>query len=253
MTEASKSIVIICEGPADRRTACDLADRVLSASVDWMVPELLDSFRQWRGLQRSEPFLAWKQVHTRADEANIRINGFFKGEQGAQDAFVARRALTLLTVQGERGIDAVLLIRDSDGHAQERRKGLEQARADVNGLGPILIGVAHTKRECWALAGFAPANDQERERLEELRKELGFDPCTQAQELTAEHPGAKRDAKRVLSILTGDDLDRELTGWKEAPLQQLEERGEETGLVAFIQELRAKLVPLWTGRTGPES
>lgn len=235
----------------DQRTACGIADRVLCGSVDWIVPEMLDAFRQWRGLTRGEPFLAWKQVHTRARDANIRINGYFEGESGAPDAFITRRALALLTAKGERDIDAVLLLRDSDNDA-ERRKGLDQGRAGVDGLGPILIGVAHTKRECWALAGFMPLDEAERERLDALRQELGFDPCAQAQELTAEHPGAKRDAKRVLSLLTGEDFEREATCWKEAPLQQLEERGEAAGLAAFIRELRLKLVPLWTGHSPPE-
>jgi hypothetical protein len=255
MTEASRSIVIICEGPADQRTACVLADRVLSDSVEWMVPEMLDSFRQWRGLRRSEPFLAWKHVHTRAREAGIRTNGFFEGEPGDQDAFAARRALALLTVEGERGIDAVLLIRDSDGHAEERRRGLEQGRHGRDGLGPILIGVAHTKRECWVLAGFTPLDQVERDRVEKLREELGFDPCAHAEELTAEHPGAKRDAKRVLSFLTGEDVSRE-AAWireamcmKESSLAQLEERGRATGLAEFLQEIRERLVPLWTGHT----
>jgi hypothetical protein len=257
MTEASRSVVIICEAPADQRTACALADRLLSAAVDWMVPEMLDVFRQWRGLRRSEPFLAWKHVHTRAREAGIRTNGFFEGEPGAQDAFAARRALALLTVEGERGIDAVLLIRDSDGHAEERHRGLEQGRQGVDGLGPILIGVAHTKRECWVLAGFTPVDEEERARVERLRQELGFDPCAHAEGLTAEHPGAKRDAKRVLSYLMGGDegVDREAV-WmrevicmKESSLAQLEERGKATGLAEFIQEIRARLVPLWTGHS----
>jgi hypothetical protein len=188
MTEASRSIVIICEAPADQGTACALADRVLSDAVDWMVPEMLEAFRQWRGLRRSEPFLAWKHVHTRAREAGIRTNGFFEGEPG----------------------------------------------------------------------GFTPLDEEERARAERLRQELGFDPCAHAEGLTAEHPGAKRDAKRVLSYLTGGDeeVDREAT-WmrevicmKESSLAQLEERGQATGLAEFIQEIRAKLVPLWTGHSG---
>jgi hypothetical protein len=217
-----------------------------------MVPEMLDALRQWRGLKRSEPFLAWKHVHARAKEANIRTQGHFEGEPGAQDAFAARRALALLTIAGERAIDAVLLIRDSDGHLEERRRGLEQGRTGVDGLGPILIGVAHTKRECWALAGFTAANEEDRARADSLRQELGFDPCTHAQELTAEHPGAKRDAKRVLSLLTQDDVDREVRDWTAVPLQQLEERGQHTGLAEFIREIRSRLVPLWTGHTPPK-
>jgi hypothetical protein len=47
--------------------------------------------------------------------------------------------------------------------------------------------------------------------------------------------------------LTGDDYEREATCWEKAPLEQFEERGEKTGLAAFIREVRKKLVPLWTG------
>ena len=250
MSEASRSIVIICEGPGDHRTVPGITDRVLSASVDWMVPEMLAAYREWRGLKRNQPFLAWKQIHTIADEAGIRINGFFNGEPGAPDAFVARRALALLKVVGEDPIDAVVLVRDSDTD-KGRLKGLEQARAEVkNPNRPILIGVAHTKRECWVLAGFTPLDETEKAQLDALKQELGFDPCLHAEELTAQQDGAKRDAKRVLSLLTASSIDRESACVKECSLQQLEARGQNTGLAAFIQEIRTKLVPLWTGRAG---
>jgi hypothetical protein len=247
MADGVLSIVVICEARADQQTACDIADRVLSQAVDWMPPEMLAHFRQWRGLKKSEPFLAWKNVHTLAREANIRINGHFDGQPGAHDAFVARRAMALLTTQAERGIDAVVLLRDSDMD-EGRREGLEQARVQTSGLGPILVGVAHSKRECWVLAGFDAANADEQARLATLRRELGFDPCLHAEELTATSPGAKREAKRVLSELTQGDYQREVVCWTQAPLEQLEARGAETGLASFIQEVREHLVPLWTGR-----
>lgn len=247
MADASFSIVVICEAEADQRTACAIADRVLLQNVGWLEPELLDTLRQWRGLTKCESFLAWKNVHARANATHVRINGHFGGEPGAQDAFVARRALALLTTHGERGIDAVLLLRDSDMES-DRRKGLEQARAQMSGLGPILIGFAHPKRESWVLAGFDATNEMEHERLEELRQELGFDPRIHAEKLTASHPGSKRDAKRVLNSLTGGEYSREVLCWTEAPLEQLEARGGTTGLTDFIRELKERLVPLWTGR-----
>lgn len=248
MSEASRSIVLICEGPADHRSVPAIVDRVLSESVDWMAPEVLGSFREWRGLKRHEPFLAWKNVHHLARDANIRINGFFQGEQGAHDAFAARRALALLKVTGDDPIDAVILVRDSDNDRKERAKGLAQASAEVSTLGPILIGVAHTKRECWVLAGFTPLSVEEKAQLQALKQELGFDPCAQAEELTAQEDGAKRDAKRVLSLLTGASVEREMDCLNQSPLSLLEGRSQHTGLAAFIQEVRAKLVPLWTGR-----
>lgn len=246
MSDAARSIVVICEGPADLRTACTLADRVLSQRVDWMQPEMLDHFRQWRGLRKSEPYLAWKKVHTLADEARIRVNGHFGGEPGAPDAFIARRALALLIVKGEPDIDAVLMLRDSDTDLQ-RRKGLEQARIHTPGISPIVIGFAHSERECWVLAGFKAMNDEERSQLDDLRRDLGFDPCLHAEKLDATSPGAKREAKQVLSRLTQDDYPREALCWTETPLDELEQRGAHTGLAEFIREVRERLVPVWTG------
>ncbi|MBZ4413904.1 hypothetical protein K8640_37345 [Myxococcus sp. XM-1-1-1] len=226
-------------------------DRMLRESIDWMEPEVLAELREWRGQTRGESYLPWKEVHTRAKAANIRINGHFNGEPGAHDAFVARRALALLRGYGDAPIHAVVLVRDSDNDEAQRRKGLEQARAEVSSLGPILIGIAHTKRECWVLAGFTPETDDEKARHQELRQELGFDPCLRAEELTAQQDGAKRDAKRVLKLLTHGVVDREHLSMMQATIQQLEERGRGTGLSTFLSEVREKLVPLWTGAPPP--
>lgn len=242
MTDAAHSIVVICEGPTDQRTARALAERVLCQAVDWMEPEVLEHLIQWRGLRKNEPYFAWRQSNALAQANNVRTNGRF---DDAPDAFMARRALAVLTILGERDFDAVLLLRDSDADTQ-RRQGLEQARAQTSGLGPIVIGVAHAKRECWVLAGFIAANDEEQSRLDVCRQELGFDPCLQAEQLTAATPGAKRDAKRVLGELTQEDYPREAACWTDTPLDQLEERGQATGLADFFREVRERLVPVWT-------
>jgi hypothetical protein len=247
MADASFSIAVICEDAPDQRTACGIADLVLSQEVDWLGP-VRDSLRAWRGLRKSEPFLTWASARRLANEANIRTHGSFDGELGHQDALATRRALQLLKVNGEGPINAVLLIRDSDNQL-DRHEGLNQARAQASGLGPIVIGLAHTKRECWVLAGFIATDDKERSRLDELRQELGFHPCLRADQLTASGDNDKRSAKRVLKILTDSDYIREETCWTAAPLDQLKERGEHSGLRDFIQEVSTHLVPLFTGRS----
>ena len=35
------SIAVVCEGPADRRTGCDIADRVVCEEVRWIEEEIL--------------------------------------------------------------------------------------------------------------------------------------------------------------------------------------------------------------------
>lgn len=246
MPEATKSIVVICEGPADRRTACELADRVLYQAIDWFSPDLLDAFRHWRGLRANDEFLAWKDVSSFAQKANVKIHGHFDGFPGEPDAWMARRALALVTKDAGKGFDAVMLIRDSDGN-QARREGLEQARKSSLPF-PVVIGVAHSKRESWFLAGFEARDEAERGRLDALKRELGFDPTERAHELNARAPGAKRDAKRVLDTLLGGDRERESMCWTESNLELFEARGKETGLAEFLDEIRERLVPLWNGR-----
>ncbi len=58
----SLSLAIACETPADQRTGCDLADRVVCEAIGWIEPEHLDHLRGWRGLSTSEPCLFWRDV-----------------------------------------------------------------------------------------------------------------------------------------------------------------------------------------------
>jgi hypothetical protein len=97
--------------------------------------------------------------------------------------------------------EAILLIRDDDRDT-ERRRGFEQARTDARLDIPVVIGFASTKRECWVLAGFDPRDEDETRSLDELRRELGFDPRTQAENLTAHRDHHELSAKPVLAALT---------------------------------------------------
>lgn len=239
-------LVVVCEADADRRTATGLADRVLCHEIEWLDPESLDLHRRWQGLKERSPYLEWRRTATLARERGLRPHGHFDGRPGAPDAYAARRALLLLAMETKIP-DAVLLIRDSDGE-MERRTGLEQARAERAWPFPVILGLAHPKRECWVLAGFEPRNDAERERLANARRSLGFDPRSNAQRLLASQPGALSDAKRVLSDLTLGSFDREAACWMECDLRVLRELGEATGLTAYLDEILERLVPIFAGR-----
>jgi hypothetical protein len=140
-------------------------------------------------------------------------------------------------------LDAVLLIRDDDRRT-ERLQGLERARRESTLAVPIVIGLAHPKRECWILAGFLAGNSDEERRLEELRQNLGFYPCVQAHQLTAKHDHDKRSAKRALAHLIGQGAEREAQ-CLQTDVRLLEQRGQETGLTAFLSEVRSRLLPLF--------
>lgn len=245
-------LVVVCEADADRRTACGLADRVLCQEVPWIEPASLADHRSWRGLEAGTTYLKWSQAGNLFRKSGLKAHGHFDGRPGAPDALAARRVLLLLR-KAELIPDAVVLVRDSDGDAR-RQSGLEQARAEwassvpPEESFPIVIGLAHPKREAWVLAGFEPQDKEEGERLLALRRELGFDPRLRAHQLLASETGALHDAKRVLAVLIGSRAEREEICWTECRLELLEERGDESGLTAYAREVRERLVPLFSGR-----
>jgi hypothetical protein len=243
---AAFSFAVVCEAPADMRLVAGLADRVLCQEVDWIDPENLDLHRHWRGLKLEDDLLEWHWVGRLAREQNLRAHGHFGGEPGALEAAAARKALLLLA-RSAHPPDAVVLARDTDGKP-ERRRGLEQARANSTWPFKVILAVAHTKRECWVMAGFDPRSEVEEQALAGIRREIGFDPRFKAESLTAAEPQAPRNAKRVLDRLLAGNQDREEHCWAASDLQILKERGRHSGLADYLEEARERLVPLFTAR-----
>ncbi len=239
--------VVICEAAADFRTATGLVERAVADGVDWIEAGQTEHFFRWQGEDHQYPFWLWPKIDDRARQAGIRVQGHFDDEPGAADARIARRALNYLRSVRQDGqqIDGILLIRDDDGD-RDRGVGLEQARKAVPDLSDrIVIGLAHHKRECWVLGGFVPVDERETTLVAELRKQLSFDPIIESHRLTAKADHEVRSAKRVLGRLTGDDWDRQAACWEQTPLVTLRERGEASGLAAFLAEVEGRLVPLF--------
>lgn len=145
------------------------------------------------------------------------------------------------------------MIRDTD--ADEDRHGdagLHQARAAIQPALtncprpiPVVGGVAHTMRECWALAGFDPEPGDEEEALAAERQRLGCDPRVESESLTAtKDDQAVRNPKRVHAALIGS-AEREARCLSRVDI--LGARGRANGLTAFIAELRSLLIPALFG------
>lgn len=234
--------VVVCEATVDFVISTELADRVICDRIDWIDAEMIDAHRQYDGLSQDQRFLTWFNVKDLARETGIRVRGFIEGQQAELDARQAQRAIRIIEAKWPE-VAGILLIRDDDG-LTNRRRGLEQARNESSLSQRIVIGLAHTKRECWVLAGFEPADDEELSLLAEVRQELGFDPRLQAHQLTAKHDHDKKSAKGVLHNLIRGDHDREAACWRTTALTVLKERGRETGLAQFLEEVETRLVPV---------
>jgi hypothetical protein len=178
---AAYTFAVVCEAAADLRLAADLADRILCQEVKWIDPENLDLYRQWRGLELTDSNLEWHWVYRLAKKQNLRAHGHFRGEPGVLDAALTRKAL-LLFAKSRHPPDAIILSCDTDDK-EERRRGLEQARSASQWPFAIILAVAHTKRECWVLAGSILALSQRRVCLLSSDVSLGSIPACRLRSL----------------------------------------------------------------------
>ena len=237
------SLAVVCEGPADERTGCGLAERVFCDKVTSVAPQ---SFKDcWRGVDTVRKCVFWRELKGIARLKGIRLpHGHFEGEPAKSDAAAARRALRVL-MAADAPPQAVVLLRDEDRDGQ-RRQGLEQARREARLAVAVVVGVANPMRESWVLAGFDPQNDGEQSRLKSLCRELGLDPREKSHLLRARHDADKNSPKRVLRVLTDGYLGREESCWQDTALDTLRRRGKENGLADYLNEVENDLVPLFS-------
>jgi hypothetical protein len=249
--------VVIVESSADARTSTRLADRILVEKIDWLEPEMLQHLFQWSGLEAGTENSCWKNINQIIDNFQQSL-GFRPprylghGKDGAlkADGAAAIKILNLVRfIQKTRQIKAVLLIRDLDNQPQ-RREGIEQARSEQIERQPkleIIIGTADRMREAWVLNGFIPSNQQEKQILQEITTELTFNPCEESHRLRSNsltEPDRIRNPKVVVEKLTGGKMEREKQCWEETPLEYLREKGDRTGLTAYIKEIEERLIPI---------
>lgn len=233
-------LAVVCEAPADREIATGLADRVLSREVDWIDSDSLDLHRRWQGLEPGSSHLEWHWIRNLMRQFGNEVPHGHGGFDGKLNAHEARRALLLLV---RANPDAVVLLRDTDGD-DRRRQDFGQVRESYPWPFRVILGLAHSKRECWVLAGFQPQTPAEKKALARLRQELGFDPCAKAEGLDSSSAGSRRDARRVLTALI-QSPDRERACWADADLGSLATRGRGTGLAEYLEEVRTRLAPLF--------
>ncbi|HEX2688715.1 MAG TPA: hypothetical protein VHN14_18965 [Kofleriaceae bacterium] len=238
-----------------------LIDHVLREHAPW-ISDVLDvapeGIRTWIGDGEGHDFFDLHRISAYARQHLARVpQGHFNGQPGAPGALMARTTFSIARALskslGSEAIDGVVLVWDMDGHATDRKLGLDQARAEAQKLVPfrILLGCPDRMREAWVLAGFDPQSQDERDRLDHERQQLGFHPCAEAHLLTAADELAKRSAKRVLAVLTGGAWEREAQCWSQSALATLRERGMHSGLVKFLAEIEERLVPLSAAAPAP--
>jgi len=241
-------LVMFCEADADFRLASGLFDRVhCEHGPDWVAAaaETPEATRTWHASPEGRDYFSLRKLNDYAAHFRVRAQrGHFEGKPGAVNAAMARKAFDIAgalhkIAASDAPLEAVVLIGDADQAPDERRQGFVQAKASAKHHPfAIACGLPDPAREAWILAGFEPDNDDEREALRSLHAELQLSPQRDAVKLRDKQPGALRDIKRVATRLTNGDHDREARCWKDPSLDVLRKHGAETGLAAFLDELR---------------
>jgi hypothetical protein len=72
-------------------------------------------------------------------------------------------------------------------------------------------------------------------------------PCQEAHRLDAKKEHARKSPKRVLDTLTSGVREREGRCWTATSLTVMSERGQHSGLAAFLNEVKTLLLPRLTG------
>ncbi len=245
-SESAFFFAVVSEAESDQQIAGRLAERVLVEQIDWLDFDNLAELCRWGGFDEGDAYLTWSGIEGVAKRPKLVVHGRYAG------AFDERRArLALLLFNGlERRPDAVLFVRDTDNVA-ERVPSLERAR-EYPWPFAVVLATPHTKRECWVLNGFEPTNAEEEAALARARRKIGFDPCLSAERLTAKREPRRKNAKVVLK----EDLEvepgsaREEACWRKTDLDVLRERGVETRLTAYLQEVVDRLVPVLVEPSG---
>jgi hypothetical protein len=244
-------LVAFCEARADFLLASTLVDRVLGARTTPGGNHLDvsgDATATWVRDGRGHDFFDIHRINTYALPLLRRLpQGHFDGRPGAAGAVMARTAFSFVRELNKQSdtnkIDGVVFVWDMDGDAEDRKRGLEQARSAMQKLAQfqIVLGCPDRMREAWVLAGFDPQSPHEQRRLDDEARQLGFRPNAQAHRLAAPDMADLRSAKRVLAVLTGGDPEREAKCWTEATLATIRERGAGSGLAAFLDEIEQRL------------
>jgi hypothetical protein len=141
--------IVVAENEADARMVCALVDRVLlEESPEWLDETILPHVREWTSFEGGYVCTRWTAIHTLYQEHKLpRYRGHVDGNPQGVDTAITRKAIRLtLKFQQQRDILALVLSRDLDSQ-HERKDGMQQAVAEVEGKLTVAIAAQYPKRE----------------------------------------------------------------------------------------------------------
>ncbi|MFN7944634.1 MAG: hypothetical protein U0Z53_04740 [Blastocatellia bacterium] len=250
--------VLVAEGKTDERVVTCLVNRVLcEEGDDWIRDNFEDDperLWKWAALEEGteHQYTSWTRIKQLADSYKNGLHIYRRPGDGDRKA-ETRKAIALCRLLRKDGLpDALILARDLDKKPEEHRMAMIQAREEARqrftGSPQIILATPNRVIEVWMLNGFVCDNESEESRLKSLRQEVGFDPCRNGHQLSSD--AAKESIRRLITNSDGfADKARMEKCWK-TDLKTLRERGEDSFLADFLDEVSLYLLPVLTDRPG---
>lgn len=254
--------MVFAEDRLSYRLAVELADRIFETDHEawWAAQE------DWNGIKES--VRVWGPIKPGHHKGERTTRGDLKREElrltsidvDDKMAAIMLKATKLAAIRARelRPRRAVLVAAiDSDG-LEHRRAAFQKVLSTEKQL-LAALAIPHPESEAWVLSGFFPANLAEEKRLTRLTKQLRFDPTLESHRLRST-TSDERDTKRCFFVLAEDVLSennakdkvaeeggRGERCWLDTELSILETRGKQNGLADYLEDVRARLLPLLKG------
>lgn len=247
--------VLVAEGKNDEQVIPCLADRVLCAGEDWIRDNFGDDperLWKWTAIEPDPVYryTSWVQIAKLGDKYKNKLRIYSRPGEGYRTAETRRAIAVCVLLRRDKPTAALILARDLDSKPIEHRKTMEAVRQENKTTlnFPIILATPNRVVESWMLHGFICENEHEEEQLKTLRQDFGFDPCTHGHQL---HPDDAKDVIGKLISDTGGSKNMERRGrcWANTDLKTLSERGQDSHLAAFLDEVKNDLLPLLTGKS----
>ena len=239
---------VICEAAGDYAVVTRIADRLAEVEVPWAAG-ILENLRRWRGLEPAADFTTWPTLKRLCQERGLRVLGHRGRGQEAGARLMVRRVFNLLAVADDLPrSDGVLLVHDRDKLDDDAV--WFETWEDLDAVVLFVRAVPIPEIEAWFIVMFDPREEAEVAALASVTKEIGHDPRQVAHTLnpgrthTQDGQPVLRSTKRILdALMPNEDRERRWERIVAAPFDQMEARGVEVGLAAFVRELRERYLP----------
>jgi hypothetical protein len=258
----SYRFVLVAEDSVNARVAAVLVDRTIAecAGPQWLRDlwelEARSTTRAWVSLEgdsgqhfESGSFTKLSHLSKLHPRPRMLLRGV-----GGKAAEVAKWIAVLEERYEEDAQACFVLSYDADDDPRDetrirdeferRRAAFEQGHKSA----ALLLALAKPEAEAWVIAAF----DEQRidpSALDEIRRELGFDPLCQPERLCSTSDHSKRDAKTILERIVEGREERARDILDEVPLADWRRRGGSCGIEALCVAVVDRVVPRIEGRS----